>query len=61
MAPMKKTYFEQVPLEAIKNIVEENERREKVKTGEESRGTKKKDREAGPLKTSRANACGEGT
>jgi hypothetical protein len=60
VAPMKKTYFEQVPLEAIKNIIEENERKEKVKTGEEPRGTKKKGREAGLLNTSPANAFGEG-
>jgi hypothetical protein len=61
VTPMKKTYFEQVPLEAIQKIVEENAQQEKIKTGEEPRGAKKKGREAGLLKTTRANACGEGT
>jgi|HubBroStandDraft_1064217.scaffolds.fasta_scaffold984005_2 hypothetical protein len=60
MAPEKKTHFDQIPLKAIREIIEESARREKMKTGEEARGTKKKDAESDLLETTTANGRSEG-
>jgi hypothetical protein len=61
MTPMKKTYFEQVPLKAIKKIVEENDRQERIRSGEKPPESKKKGWEADLLETTSANAGGVGT
>jgi hypothetical protein len=59
VTPKRKTHFEQVPLEAIKKIVEENALQEKTNTGEEVRGTKTKDTEADVLEAMTANGWSE--
>jgi hypothetical protein len=58
MTLAKKTHFEQVPLKAIKKIVEENDRQERIRTPEKPLGSKKKGWEADLLETTSANACG---
>jgi hypothetical protein len=59
VTPKRKTHFEQVPLEVIKKIVEENARQERTNTGEDARGTKKKDAEADLLEALTANGWSE--
>jgi len=59
VAPTRKTHFEQVPLEAIKRIVEENARQEKIITGEEARRIQKKGTEADLLEATMANGGSE--
>jgi len=61
VTPMKKTHFEQVPLDVIKKIVEESARQEKIKTGPEPRESKKKGSEADFSETTPALPCGVGT
>jgi hypothetical protein len=56
---MGKTHFEQVPLEAIKGILEENTRQERIETDREARGTTKKNWETDILETTTANERGE--
>jgi hypothetical protein len=56
---MRKTHFEQIPMEVIKEIVEENARQKKIRADEAACVTKKKDVEAEPFETTTASACGE--
>jgi hypothetical protein len=56
---MGKTHFEQVPLEAIKGILEENARQERIETDREARGTTKKNLETDLLESTTANEWGE--
>jgi len=50
----RKTHFAQVPLTAIKKIVEEEQRRKKIKGDEETLGTNKKDAGDDTLETATA-------
>lgn len=56
---MRKTHFEKIPLEAIKGILEENARQERIETDREARGTTKEDWETDILETTTANEWGE--
>jgi hypothetical protein len=54
---LKKTTFEQVPLEVVKKVIEQQAEREE--TTESGRGTKKEDLEQIRLAISRANGKGK--
>jgi hypothetical protein len=59
MTPMKKTRFEQVPLEIIRKVIEENARRQKTHPMKPAKGTKKPDAKADLVETTASNGLSE--
>jgi hypothetical protein len=55
VTPQRKAHFAQVPLAAIKKIVEEEARQRKIKADEEALVSKKKDEEPNLLETTIAH------
>ena len=59
MTPKRKTHFEQVSVEAIKEIIAENARKEKIRIGLDSQITIERDTETDLLEAMTANMRGE--
>jgi hypothetical protein len=59
MTPMKKTRFEQVPLEMIRKIIEENARRQKTNSSKPAKGIKKPDAKSDLVETTASNGLSE--
>jgi hypothetical protein len=59
MGTMRKTHFEQVPLDVIQRVLEENARQEKIRTDRETHEEIKKNWETDVLETTTANGWSE--